>query len=181
MKNRLAASGFRPLGPDLTPSDGSVGLDKLAARLATFVEQHVSSEEQFDLVGFSMGGIIARYYVQRMGGIRRVERLITISAPHHGTYTAYAMGNCGARQMRPGSVFLKELNQDAALLEQVRFVSIWTPFDVMIAPATSSRLGVGKEFRIPVAMHPWMLTSKRVLATVEKLLREQGQTQTLPA
>ena len=73
--------------------------------------------------------------------------------------------------MRPGSVFLNELNRDAALLERVKFVSIWTPLDLMIVPANSSRLGVGEEFRIPVALHPWMLRSKRILELVAKLLR----------
>ena len=42
-----------------------------------------------------MGGIVARSYVQRFGGIERVRRFITISAPHRGTYVAYAMGNKG--------------------------------------------------------------------------------------
>jgi triacylglycerol lipase len=171
MEKWLKTGGFRPLGVNLKPSDGSVGLDKLADQIGIFAEQNLSSMEQFDLVGFSMGGIVARYYVQRLGGIKRVRRLITIAAPHHGTYVAYAAGTVGSKQMRPGSSFLRALNSDAALLEQVRVTSIWTPFDLMIAPASNSRLGLGQEFRIPVGMHPWMLTSQRVLRLVEKLLR----------
>ena len=171
MARWLKPRGFRPLALDLTPSDGAVGLDDLAGQLRAFVEQHLSPEEQFDLVGFSMGGLVSRYYVQRLGGMERVGRLITISAPHRGTYWAYAVGNKGSRQMRPGSAFLEELNRDAGTLERVSFASIWTPLDLMIVPAGSSRLGVGEEFRIPVALHPWMLTSRRSLALVEKLLR----------
>jgi len=34
----------------------------------------------FDLVGFSMGGIVSRYYVQRLGGIDRVQRFITLAS-----------------------------------------------------------------------------------------------------
>lgn len=171
MSSWLQRSGFRPLAPNLTPSSGAVGLDELAAQLGAFVDQHLSPEESFDLVGFSMGGLISRYYVQRLGGLDRVGRLITISAPHHGTYTAYALGNPGSKQMRPGSAFLEELNRDAPLLENVRFASVWTPLDLMILPAESSRLGVGEEFRIPVAIHPWMLRSRRSLELVAKLLR----------
>jgi triacylglycerol lipase len=169
----LQRCGFHPLAPDLAPNNGTVGLDELAAQLAAFVHQNLSSGEPFDLVGFSMGGLVSRYYVQRLGGIERVGRLITISAPHHGTYSAYALGNPGSRQMRPGSAFLEDLNRDAARLERVRFASIWTPLDLMILPAESSRLGIGEEFKIPVAVHPWMLTSRRSLELVANLLRVQ--------
>ncbi|HSZ63839.1 MAG TPA: triacylglycerol lipase [Terriglobales bacterium] len=172
MANRLKVRGFRPLAPDLKPSSGATGLDALAAQIGPFVDRYLPPEEQFDLVGFSMGGLVSRYYVQRLGGMKRVAHLITISAPHHGSYSAYlTMGNVGAKQMRPGSVFLQDLNRDAAMLDRVRFVSIWTPLDLMIVPANSSRLGVGEEYRIPVALHPWMLRNMRTLELVAKLLR----------
>ncbi len=170
MVNWLKTRGFHPLALNLIPSDGEVGLDELALQMGQFVDLHLSREEQFDLVGFSMGGLVSRYYVQRLGGMGRVRRLITISTPHKGSYWAYAVGNKGSRQMRPGSAFLEDLNRDAAMLERVKFASIWTPLDLMIVPAESSRLGVGEEFRIPVALHPWMLTSRRSLELVEKLL-----------
>jgi triacylglycerol lipase len=166
----LTARGFRPLALDLVPSDGSVGLDELAGQLARFVEERLSADETFDLVGFSMGGLIARYYVQKMGGVERVGRLITISAPHRGTYWAYASRTVGSRQMRPGSEFLAELNRDVAWLERVKLASIWTPLDLMIVPAGSSRLGVGEEFKVAVGLHAWMARSGRCLGLVEKLL-----------
>jgi triacylglycerol lipase len=169
---RLRTGGFLPLAVDLTPSDGTAGLDELARQVAEFVGRHLAAETTFDLVGFSMGGLVGRYYVQRLGGAERVGRLITISAPHRGTYMAYASRNRGSRQMRPGSAFLRELNRDTALLGRVRVASIWTPMDLMIVPAVSSRLGVGDQFRIPVAAHPLMLRSRRSLELVERLLRE---------
>jgi triacylglycerol lipase len=171
MANWLKIRGFRPLAVNLSPSSGATGLEALAAQIGPFADQRLPPGQRFDLIGFSMGGLVSRYYVQQLGGMGRVDRLITISAPHHGTYSAYLLDNQGSRQMRPGSVFLKELNRDAAQLERVRFASIWTPLDLMIVPANSSRLGVGEEFRIPVALHPWMLRSPRSLEVVAKLLR----------
>jgi triacylglycerol lipase len=170
MARWLEGRGFRVLAVNLTPSDGAVGLDELARQLGAFVEQQFTPGEVFDLVGFSMGGLVSRYYVQRLGGMERVGRLITISTPHRGTYWAYAVGNAGSRQMRPGSEFLAELNQDAAMLERVRFASIWTPLDLMIVPAGSSRLGVGEEFQIAVGLHAWMVRSRRCLEVVGRLL-----------
>jgi len=172
MVNWLSHCGFRAFALSLHPNDGSLGLDELALQIGEFAEQHVPAGEQFALIGFSMGGLVARYYVQRLGGINRVRRFVTISTPHSGSYVAYLLGTRGSQQMRPGSQFLEELNRDAAQLERVRFVSIWTPLDLMIVPASSSRLGVGEEFRIPVAVHPWMLQSRRVLKLVANLLRE---------
>jgi triacylglycerol lipase len=170
MARMLEARGLRPLAVDLVPSDGAVGLDELAGKVGAFVERELAPGEPFDLVGFSMGGLVSRYYVQRLGGLERVGRLITISAPHRGTYWAYTGGNKGSRQMRPGSEFLVELNRDMRILERVKFASIWTPLDLMIVPARSSRLGVGDEFQIPVMLHPWMLRSRRCLDVVGRLL-----------
>jgi len=45
----------------------------------------------------------------------------------------------GCVQMRPDSPFL-QLNQDAIMLEQLNFTSIWTPFDLMIVPGNSSQM-----------------------------------------
>ena len=167
----LSKHGFQPLTPDLAPNNGATGLDELAIQLRSFADHNLPDGQPFDLVGFSMGGIVARYYVQRLGGIERVRRFITISAPHRGTYVAYAMGNKGAKQMRPGSIFLKDLDRDVAILERVHFTSIWTPFDLMIVPASSSRLSVGQEYICPVVLHAWMLRSRQSLDLTARLLR----------
>jgi triacylglycerol lipase len=168
----LKSNGFEPLAFDLKPSNGDLGLDQLATQVAAFIEENIPPEEQFDLVGFSMGGLVSRYYVQRLGGIERVRRLITISSPHRGTLWALTGGNPGSRQMQPGSDFLTDLNHDLETLKRVSFASIWTPFDLTIVPARSSSLGVGEEFQIPVALHPWMPKSRRCMELVTKLLRE---------
>jgi triacylglycerol lipase len=63
---------------DLVPNDGKLGLEKLAEQIADYVEDRLDGSARFDIVSFSMGGLIARYYVQRLGAVERVERLITI-------------------------------------------------------------------------------------------------------
>ena len=172
MSKYLTARGFRTLAVDLTPSDGAVGLEDLAAQLAEFVERALAPGESFDLVGSSMGGLVSRYYVQRLGGVERVGRLITISAPHQGTYWAYTAGNAGSKQMRPGSKFLVDLDRDMQSLERVRVASIWTPLDLMIVPAGSSRLGVGEEFPVTVGLHAWMVRSRKCWEVVGRLLED---------
>jgi triacylglycerol lipase len=172
MAAQLRLQGWSVYSLNLVPNNGNIGLDELAKQVADYITATFSPEQRLDLVGFSMGGIVSRYYVQRLGGINRVERFITISSPHHGTVVAYGSWRPGCVQMRPDSVFLKDLNSDAVMLRQLNFTSIWTPYDLMIVPANSSQMSVGREVIVPVALHPWMLTDARSLAVVKAALAE---------
>ena len=74
--------------------------------------------------------------------------------------------------MRPGSVFLRDLNRDRAQLDRIGFTSIWTPFDLMIVPASSSILPVGRSIRVNVPAHAWMVSDPRVLRLVSGALTD---------
>jgi triacylglycerol lipase len=157
---------------DLIPNNGNAGLDILAQQVAEFVERTFEPDQPIDLVGFSMGGLVSRYYVQRLSGIQRVQRFITISSPHNGTWTGYLRFNPGCKQMCRNSLFVQDLNRDVAMLEQINFTSMWTPMDLMIVPASSSRLPVGREIVLPVPGHAWMVTDPRALREVANALTE---------
>jgi triacylglycerol lipase len=167
----LREEGFTVYTPTLTPSWGQVGLDELARQLSTFIDAHVHPGEKFDLVGFSMGGLVCRYYLQRMDGLRRVDRFITLGVPHHGSLWAYLVNNPGCRQMRPGSDFLKDLNSDIGVLGKIEFTSIWTPLDLVIVPSNSSRTNVGRNIEIWVPIHPLLVLSPLCIKRVASLLK----------
>ncbi|MEH1820834.1 MAG: triacylglycerol lipase [Nostoc sp.] len=172
MRAYLIQRGWSVYSLNLVPNNGDLGLDELAKQVADYVTATFAPEQRLDLVGFSMGGIVSRYYVQRLEGLNRVQRFLTISSPHHGTVVAYGSWRPGCIQMRPNSIFLKDLNSDAVMLGQIDFTSIWTPYDLMIVPANSSQMPVGREVTVPVALHPWMLTDSRSLAVVTTALAE---------
>ncbi len=130
----LRASGREVFTPSLTPNDGSVPLEELSAQLESFIATHVS-RRPFDLIGYSMGGLVTRHYLQQRGGHEQTRRYISLSTPHHGTLTACMRRGPGARQMRPGSDFLATLNQDTSLFAQIPATSFWTPTDLIILPA----------------------------------------------
>jgi triacylglycerol lipase len=157
---------------NLVPNNGEAPLNVLAQQVVDYVAATIEPKQPFDLVGFSMGGIVSRYYVQKLGGIERVQRFVTISSPHHGTVVAYASKLPGCVQMRPNSLFLQDLNRDVQMLEQLNFTSIWTPYDLMIIPTHSSKMPIGKELIIPVALHSWMLTDYKSLTAVAAALAE---------
>lgn len=168
----LKQGGWKVYDIDLVPNDGTKGLDDLAQQLANKVEAIFPPEQPFDLLGFSMGGIVSRYYVQRLGGINRVERFITLSAPSNGTAIAYFNQGLGCVQMRPNSVLLRDLNRDAAMLSQINFTSIWTPYDMMIVPASSSIMPVGDNIMVSVFNHAWMLTDLKSLNAIHQSLNK---------
>ncbi|MGD1804884.1 esterase/lipase family protein [Dapis sp. BLCC M126] len=171
MSRYLKQLGWEVYSLNLIPNYGILGLDKLAEQVADYVDKTFPPNQPFDLIGFSMGGIVSRYYVQRLGGIDKVERFITVSSPHNGTLTGYALNLAAPKQMRPNSDFLENLNQDLHLLEQINFTSIWTPYDAMIIPARSSQVPVGRDIKIDVLLHAWMISDEKVLKVIVEELK----------
>lgn len=171
MGRRLRAAGWEVHSVTLKPNLGQIGIDEMAEQVAAFIDQTVPKGARIDLIGFSMGGLVSRYYVQRLGGFRRVDHFVSISAPHHGTILACLVPDQACRQMRPGSDFLRDLAGDADRLGCVRFTSLWTPLDLTIVPASSSVLPVGHNERIWCLAHPLMIRSGNSLRAVEAALR----------
>jgi hypothetical protein len=113
----------------------------LADRLGEIVEQ-VCEETGFErvhVVGHSMGGLVARYYVQRLGGDERVHTLVTLGSPHQGTIPAYALPHPLVRQLRPGSDVVRELAEPATGC-RTRFVAVWSDLDQMIVPKRAATI-----------------------------------------
>ncbi|WP_013324487.1 esterase/lipase family protein [Gloeothece verrucosa] len=169
----LRQLGWEVHSINLIPNTGWIGLDQLAQQVADYIEKTFHPSQPIDLIGFSMGGLVTRYYLQRLGGINRVQRYINISAPNNGTLLAYGLPFKGVMQMRPDSQFLQELNNDSVeLLEKINCTILWTPFDLMIVPPESSRMPVGKEIILPVLVHAWMVSDKKALEVVADALLE---------
>jgi triacylglycerol lipase len=185
-KMRIISSYLRGLGwqvfdIDLTPNNGDCRLEILAQQVADFVDRTFGPEQslaeplckRIDLLGFSMGGLVTRYYLQRLGGLARVQRYISISAPNHGTIAAYFSLRPGCMQMRPDSDFIRDLNRDVDRLNSLNLTTIWTPFDLIILPPTSSQLGIGTDISIPVVAHPLMVADNRTLNAISNALSQE--------
>jgi triacylglycerol esterase/lipase EstA (alpha/beta hydrolase family) len=91
------------------------------------------------IVGHSLGGLIGRYYVQRMGGSAMVDTLVTLGSPHRGTRTAELVPTPLARQLRPGSELLTELTRPAPGCRS-RLLVVWSRMDQMIVPQHNAAL-----------------------------------------
>lgn len=174
MRRHLEGRGIGPVEAiDLRPNDGSAPLEVLAGQLSRAVEalRARTGAERIDLVGFSMGSLVSRFYLQRLGGKDAVRRFVSISGPHQGTWTAYFTRKRGGLQMRPGSAFLRELEADADPFGDVEVTCLYTPLDLMIFPSSSSLLTHAKTVKtFPVALHHLMLTDEGVLSAVTETL-----------
>ena len=170
LQRYLEAAGWRVHALSMTPNNGDAPLSVLAEQVADFIEDRLGKEQPFDLVGFSMGGLISRYYLQRLGGLDRVQRFVSVSTPHQGTALALFSRRLGAGQMRPGSPFLRALNQDIHRLETIRFFSFWTPFDLLILPPWSSDTGLGQVEMLRVGAHNRMIRDEVSLRAIARAL-----------
>jgi hypothetical protein len=91
-------------------------------------------------VGHSLGGLIARYYVQRLGGDARVDLVVTVATPHRGTMAAWLLPPLPlARQLRPDSALYAELAEPAPEC-RTRFVTFSSGGDAVIVPARNGQL-----------------------------------------
>lgn len=118
-RRHLASLNYSPLTRDLRTAAELLGrhVEEVCAR---------TGQREVDIVGHSLGGLIARYYVQRLGGDRRVRTLVTLGTPHGGTAVAPGAGiHPIVRQMRGGSALIEELRRPAPGC-RTRFVSFWS-------------------------------------------------------
>lgn len=171
MRAEFERKGYRCVAPSLMPNSGRKGLEHLALQLKDAIDHAIESNQQdVCLVGFSMGGLVARYYLQELDGYRSTTQFFSIAAPHHGSLWAYCLPILGVRQMRPDSEFIRLLQQNSGRLQKVACYSYWTPFDMVILPATSSVWKQANNIRVNVWAHPLMVRDARVIDDiVEKL------------
>jgi len=140
LRRGLRRRGFgRVLSVNYSPLTADVRV--AATWLAEEVESLVAETgyERVHVIGHSLGGLIATYYVTRMGGHARVHTLVTLGTPHGGTLNAYALPSQLCRQLRPGSPLMRELSAPAPGCD-TRFVAYWSDLDQMVFPQRNARL-----------------------------------------
>ncbi len=130
---RISTINYSPLTSDIRRAATDLGrqVERICAQ---------TGYEQVFVVGHSLGGIIARYYVQCQGGDRRVHTLVTLGSPHAGTQLARLAPLVRvARQLLPGSDLMRELAAPAPDCA-TRFVAIYSNRDEVVLPNRSARL-----------------------------------------
>ncbi|MCW2579665.1 MAG: hypothetical protein JWR82_1266 [Blastococcus sp.] len=117
-------------------TDVARGAADLGAHIERICQQ--TGHDRVHVVGHSLGGLIARYYVQRRGGDRRVDSLVTLGTPHQGSVWAHVLPTPLIRQLRPGSPVFRELAEPAPGC-RTRLTAVYSDLDQMVLPTSSGR------------------------------------------
>lgn len=172
LEQLLAGARDPLLVPHLSHRLGATPLLELAERLGKAIEARFGAEEPIDLLGFSMGGVIGRCWLQLLGGEERTRRFISVASPQQGTITAqpwpaFLLG--GIADMKPGSPLLRRLNEEPHALAGVDCLSFYTPTDQVVVPGWKAVLPFGPARPLPVRLHQNVLSAP---ASLEVLRRE---------
>lgn len=96
-----------------------------------------------DIITHSMGSLSARYYVRNLNGDGKVDALVSLGGPNHGTTTADFCFSTSCIEMRPNSTFTTDLNSIDESWGTPRYAVWWTPCDEVISPHSSPLLSGG--------------------------------------
>ena len=125
------------------------------------------------LIGHSMGGLVVRDAVQSRGLGDRVRTAVTLATPHHGSsYARFVPGKC-ARQMHPGSTFLRDL-ASRGHHGRTRWIDIRGAADRVVAcgpaPTDADLMRVDRAGHRSIVRHPDV-----VARIVDELTRFDGR------
>ncbi|MEB3301921.1 MAG: alpha/beta fold hydrolase [Cyanobacteriota bacterium] len=163
--------------PHLPHGLGVVPLEDLAAKLSQAVEERFGREQPLDVMGFSMGGVISRSWIQLLGGNGRVRRFTSVASPQQGTWTAQPWPGqllASVGDMKVGSPLLQRLNGNPEALQGIDCCSLYCLADVMVVPGWSAVLPVGRrEVLRPLHLqhHELMAHPASVAQVARELLR----------
>ncbi len=157
----------------LKPVRYFTGLETLARDYRRQIEDWMQElgARKVDIVGHSMGGLLARYLAESGQLEGRIRTVVTIAAPHLGSALAVFGLSRSMRQMRRGSAFLEKLNAGTAPAA-VRLVGISSTHDNMILPWNCALSPRGDNFIIRYRGHLTLIMSGEVVRLIAQELRQ---------
>ena len=162
---RMSRAG---LGPIVGFEYWTLGRTAAAAKqLGWFVEhvQAMTGAPQVDIVGHSMGGVVARYYVALGGGDGAVHRLITLGSPHGGTDVSRVGVGHPTRELVVGSKLVTRLA--AAPAPQItRLTTILSHADALVPAGAQAEIVGAERIVYDDLGHVALLGSRRVARDV---------------
>ena len=173
LKHELAGRRQPLLSPALPLRLGLTPIPDLAERLGSHIEAAFGSREPIDLLGFSMGGVIARCWIQQLGGHQRTRRFISVGSPQQGTIIAQSWPRRlvkGIGDLRWGSSLLRTLNSDLDQLARIDCQSFFSALDLVVLPGWRAVLPIGRHTMLPVLTHPQLMRDPAALRPIAREL-----------
>lgn len=103
------------------------------------------------VVAHSLGGLIARWYIQLLGG--RVDALVAMGTPHRGTVKARGWPLNLARELSPGSSPLCALEATRHRLARTAVTCVVGGIDLLVDPVSASLEGAAQVMLPEIGHH----------------------------
>lgn len=174
LRRQLEAQGVECICPSLKPADARNGLPAMAEQLKKAIDAKWKPNERFVLIGFSMGGLIGRHYLQDMGGASRCDGIFTVATPHYGTRVAWLWYGEGAHQMRPNSDWLQKLASTEYKLGKMPAVTYRTCADLVVVPSYNCNWTRAENITVSCPIHALMSCNPNVRKDIISRLKTPG-------
>ncbi len=150
------------------------GVDRIARRLGRLVDR-VPPGCRVHLIGHSLGGLVARYYVQELGGHTRVSQTISLGSPFGGTERAHPFPFLVGKDLSRRSPLLARL-RERAHEHDVPHTSFIGDGDLMVVPSDSAVFPRGDVVVLPKCGHNTLLFHRESIARVVDSVRAIQET-----
>ena len=142
--------------PTLSHKLGMTSIVDLTEKINQLILQKYGPDKEIDILGFSMGGIVGRYWIMKFDKNKRTKKFITIGSPHKGTFTAQLIPRFpfeGISEMKINSPLLRKLAKNNDTLNNIQCVSFFTIWDLMVFPGWKAHLPFGKKIKLNIFKH----------------------------
>ena len=170
--SKFEKKGIDYFSPTLKHSFGMTSIVELSKLLNDLILEKYGSEKEIDILGFSMGGIIGRYWIKKFEGYKRTRRFITVGSPHQGTFTSQLVPKYpfkGISEMKINSSLLRDLSKYNFLLKDIECISFFSYWDLMVFPGWLANLNTGKKISLQVYKHRNLVRNN---IAVEKIIEQ---------
>ncbi|MGW5263548.1 esterase/lipase family protein [Microbispora sp. NPDC004025] len=143
-----------------------------AQGLAAFVDdvKARTGASKVDIVNHSMGGLVTRWYLQKLGGAANVGHVASLAGANHGTtYAGACTIYVSCIEMLPGSAYITSLGGDETP-GSARYGTWVSPCDGIIIPYTSTRLSGADNHTLACVDHLSILSNVQAMSGVRDLL-----------
>ena len=168
--SKLDELGVDYFAPTLNHSFGMTSIVELTNLMDQLILEKYGLQQEIDVLGFSMGGIIGRYWINKFNGYKRTKRFITIGSPHNGTLASQLVPKYpfrGISEMKINSSLLRDLAKYDYFLNDIDCISFFTFWDLMVFPGWRAHLNVGEKISLKILKHRNLVRNP---AAVERII-----------
>ncbi len=170
ISSKLDEKEVEYFAPTLNHAFGMTSIVELANLMDQLIVEKYGLEQEIDILGFSMGGIIGRYWINKLNGHKRTKRFMTIGSPHNGTLTSQLVPKYpfrGISEMKINSSLLRDLAKYDYYLNDIDCISFFTFWDLMVFPGWRAHLNVGEKIPLKILKHRNLVRNP---AAVERII-----------